>query len=124
MGETITVHSQNTVLMTMDVTITCHKVSGLVSQMLAAQYLTAQYITGNYEGSKTIVFYDVKVSMKQTGTPGGSVNCANEKYELVGDTLSMPNYGKPGNCATEQFKAAGLKFLGATYDAAAGTITV
>merc|ERR1719479_208876 len=134
-AETITVHSQNTVLMTMDVTITCHKVSGLVSQMLAAQYLTAQYITGNYEGSKTIVFYDVKVSMKQTGTPGyfalsvtgapgGNVNCANEKYELVGDTLSMPNYGKPGNCATEQIKAAGLKFLGATYDAAAGTITV
>merc|ERR1719192_1149410 len=134
-AETITVHSQNTVLMTMDVTITCHKVSGLVSQMLAAQYLQAQYITGNYMGSKTIVFYDVKVSMKQTGTPGyfslsvtgapgGDVNCANEKYELDGDTLSMPNYGKPGNCATGQFKAAGLKFLGATYDAAAGTITV
>merc|ERR1719297_650259 len=63
-------------------------------------------------------------SLSVTGAPGGNVNCPKEAYKLEGDQLSMPNYGTAGNCATEQFKAAGLKFLGATYDASAETITV
>jgi len=101
----------------------------------AGHFLDTAGPSGHYYGHKSVMFQDIKVniqtvapgyfSMTVTGIPGShEVDCPKEAYAMSGDTLTMPNMDKQGDCAHDQFKAADLEFKGATYDPVTDEITV
>merc|ERR1719262_94541 len=117
-ADTVTVHAK---YLFVKVTIVASKQS--LAQVMAAGP------SGHYHGNKNVMGFNVQLDMntlsadhfalKVTGSPGGNVDCENEAFSVDGTALTMPGYGTAGDCATDQFKKAGLKFLGAEYDAAA-----
>jgi len=132
-ADTITMKSK---YLFISVTIVATKQSSdaMLPAVQAAPVLAAELPSKHYSGTKSIMGYHIKVDMKSagegffalsvTGSPGGNVNCPKEAYTLDGTTLDMPNFNTAGDCAHDQFKAAKLKFKGATYDAASDTITL
>merc|ERR1712173_385700 len=67
---------------------------------------------------------DSHFSLKISGVPSGKVDCANEEYLVSGTDLTMPNMEVEGDCVHDQFKAASLKLISATYDEGADVITM